>query len=70
MQDLTPRAFNIGCNAGAPGYKVVPTPKMPITVDAAMGTSVGHPHVLLFRVSGLAGQGIASVGLIAKTGHR
>jgi hypothetical protein len=58
----------LGCNAGAPGHKLVPTPKRPITVDGSFGASTAHPHIRLLDLSGLAGQGIASVGLVPKTG--
>jgi hypothetical protein len=58
----------LGCNAGAPGHKLVPTPKRPITVDASLGASTQHPRLRLIRVSGLAGRGVTSVGLVAKTG--
>jgi hypothetical protein len=58
----------LGCNAGAPGHKLVPTPKRPITVDASLGASARHPRVRLLRVAGLAGRGVTNVGLVAKTG--
>ena len=58
----------LGCNAGAPGHKLVPTPKRPITVDASLGSSAKNPRVRLLRVSGLAGRGVTSVGLVAKGG--
>lgn len=58
----------LGCNMGAPNRKLVPTPARPITVDAAMGASSKHPHVRLLRVSGLAGGGVANVGLVASAG--
>jgi hypothetical protein len=58
----------LGCNMGAPRRKLVPTPARPITVDASMGASVKHPHVRLVRVSGLAGSGVARVGLVARAG--
>jgi hypothetical protein len=57
-----------GCNAGAPRHKLVPTPKRPITVDASLGASRQHPRIRLLRVSGLAGRGVTSVGLVAKAG--
>jgi hypothetical protein len=60
---------SLGCNVGAPERKLVPTPKRPITSDVAMTASVSNPRMRLLRVSGLAGQGIATVGLIAKTGE-
>jgi hypothetical protein len=58
----------LGCNVGAPTRKLVPTPTRPITVDAAMGASVRHPHIRLLHVDGLAGRGVATVGLVPKTG--
>ena len=58
----------LGCNAGAPGHKLVPTPKRPITVDASLGASLQHLRMRLLRVSGLAGRGVTSVGLVAKAG--
>lgn len=60
---------NLGCNAGAPGHKLVPTPARPITVDASFGSSVQRPHLRLLRLSGLAGQGVVSVGLVRKVGQ-
>jgi hypothetical protein len=63
------RITNLGCNAGAPGHKLVPTPKRPITVDASLGSSAENPHVRLLRLSGLAGRGVASVGLVQRNGR-
>jgi hypothetical protein len=62
------RIGTLGCNAGAPRQKLVPTPKRPITVDASMGASVEHPHVRLLQAGGLAGRGVARVGLVPKSG--
>jgi len=59
---------NLGCNAWAAGKKVVPTPQRPITVDASMGSTAHDPRVRLFRVTGLAGEGVAAVGLLSKAG--
>jgi hypothetical protein len=59
---------NLGCNAWAPGKKVVPTPQRPITVDASMGSTADDPRIRLFRVTGLAGEGVAAVGLVSKVG--
>ena len=59
---------NLGCNAWAPGRKVVPTPQRPITVDASMGSIAHDPRIRLFRVTGLAGEGVAAVGLVSKAG--
>jgi hypothetical protein len=55
---------SMGCNAWAPGLKLVPTPQRPITVDATMGSRAGQPKVMLLRVSGLAGEGISRVALV------
>jgi hypothetical protein len=60
---------NLGCNAWAPGQKVVPTPQRPITVDASLGSVKGDPRIRLFRVSGLAGEGVTAVGLVATSGQ-
>lgn len=62
------RIASLGCNAGAPGHKLVPTPKRPITVDASLGSSAHDPRLRLLRLSGLAGRGVTSVGLVAKGG--
>ena len=56
----------MGCNAGAPGRRLVPTPKRPITVDAVGGSSRKDPRMHLIRVSGLAGEGIAKVALVSR----
>ena len=63
------RISDLGCNAGAPGHKLVPTPERPITVDASLGSSAKNPRIRLLRLSGLAGRGLASVGLIRKSGR-
>lgn len=55
---------SFGCNVGAPHETLVPTPKRPITVEAAMTASRAHPKPRLLRVSGLAGRGVTSVGLV------
>jgi hypothetical protein len=60
---------DLGCNAGAPGHKLVPTPQRPITVDASLGSSAQNRHVRLLRLSGLAGRGVTSVGLVRKGGR-
>jgi hypothetical protein len=59
---------SLSCNAGAPGDELVPTPRRPITVDVAMTASVENPRMRLMKVTGLAGRGVASVGLVAKSG--
>ena len=51
------------------GPNVFPTPKRPITVDAAMSFGRRDAHARLTRLSGLAGDGIASVGLVEKDGE-
>jgi hypothetical protein len=58
----------LGCNVGAPNQKLVPTPKRPITVDLSMAGSKGRSRLRLRRVSGLAGQGVVSVGLVSRSG--
>jgi hypothetical protein len=62
------RITNLGCNAGAPGHKLVPTPQRPITVDASLGSSAQNPRIRLLHLSGLAGRGVTSVGLVTKAG--
>jgi len=59
---------NLGCNAWAPGKKVVPTPERPITVDASMGSTTADSRIRLFRITGLAGEGVVAVGLVSKVG--
>ncbi len=59
---------SFGCNVGAPEEKLVPTPKRPITVEESITASRTHPRARLVRLSGLAGQGVASVGLVPKHG--
>jgi hypothetical protein len=63
------RIASLGCNSHAPGQKLVPTPRRPITVDASLGSSAKNPHVRLLRLSGLAGRGVTSVGLVRKSGR-
>lgn len=53
----------IGCGQG-----IVPSPKRPITVDAAMRLEFGTPRATLTRASGLAGAGVEQVGLIEQDG--
>jgi hypothetical protein len=45
-----------------------PNPGRPITVDAAIGFDVGDRRAYLFNASGLAGEGVAAVGLVEKDG--
>ena len=58
----------LGCNAGAPEHKVVPTPERPITVDGSYGSTADDRRIRVRRLSGLAGRGVTSVGLVAKSG--
>jgi hypothetical protein len=58
----------IGCNVGAPGERLVPTPRRPITTDLSIGASRADHRVRLLRASGLAGEGVAAVGLVARNG--
>jgi hypothetical protein len=58
----------VGCNVGAPSQSVVPSPKRPITTDIALTMGRGDSRARITRASGLAGAGIASVGLVAKDG--
>jgi hypothetical protein len=46
-----------------------PNPRRPITVDEAISLEVGDRHARLFRASGLAGEGVAEVGLVEKSGE-
>jgi len=59
---------SMGCNVGASHTKLVPTPKRPITVEMSIMASTAHPRARLLRVSGLAGEGVAKVGLVPGTG--
>lgn len=58
----------LGCNVGAPTQSVVPTPKRPITTDIGLVMNPRDARARITRASGLAGAGIASVGLVAKNG--
>jgi hypothetical protein len=60
---------NLGCNAWSPGRKVVPTPQRPITVDASLRSNAHDRRIRLVRVTGLAGEGVAAVGLVTKVGQ-
>lgn len=51
------------------GRNLFPTPKRPITVDAVMHFGRGDTRANLFRLSGLAGEGVAVVGLVEEGGH-
>ncbi len=55
----------MGCGKGS---QLFPTPKRPITVDAALEMKIGDRRAHLFRVTGLAGEGVAAVGLLEKNG--
>jgi hypothetical protein len=61
---------SLGCNAGSPERKVVPTPMRPITVDVGGALSLGQRYLHLTRVSGLAGEGVVKVALVARDGSR
>ena len=56
----------MGC--GKNSY-LFPTPKRPITVEAPTSWRVGDRRAKLLGASGLAGEGVASVGLIEKDGN-
>jgi hypothetical protein len=58
----------LGCNVGAPSHSVVPTPKRPITVDIALAVKPHESRARITHAAGLAGAGITSVGLVAKSG--
>jgi hypothetical protein len=58
----------LGCNAGAPTMSLVPTPKRPITTDISFWMKPSDRFLRIQRASGLAGAGVASVGLVAKDG--
>jgi hypothetical protein len=58
----------MGCNVGAPGQSLVPTPKRPITTDVSVELRNGAHRARIGSASGLAGAGIASVGLVASDG--
>ena len=53
----------IGC-----GQRIVPSPKRPITVDAAMRFDLDAPRATLMSASGLAGDGVEQVGLVERDG--
>jgi hypothetical protein len=48
--------------------RLIPTPKRPITVDAAIEMKLGARRAHLLRVTGLAGSGIGTVGLVEENG--
>jgi hypothetical protein len=56
----------IGCGSNS---NLFPNPKRPITVDATISLSRGERRLHLFGASGLAGEGVATVGLIEKNGN-
>jgi hypothetical protein len=58
----------LGCNVGSPGQSLVPTPKRPITTDVALELRRGESRARIERATGLAGAGVASVGLVAQDG--
>lgn len=53
---------------GCGGRNLFPTPKRPITVDAVMQLGRGDTRASLYRLSGLAGEGVTTVGLIEEDG--
>jgi hypothetical protein len=55
------------CSASAAEQRY-PRPDRPITADVAISASSDHPEAQLFEVSGLAGSGIESVGLVESDG--
>jgi hypothetical protein len=59
----------VGCNLGAPKERLVPTPDRPITVDLSIGATRRNPKPRILRASGLAGEGVAVVGLVARNGE-
>jgi len=59
---------HVGMMTCGKGRNLFPSPKRPITVDAAISLSLGAPRARLLNASGLAGEGVASVGLIEKSG--
>lgn len=63
------RSFIGQMRCGKSISRLIPSPKRPITVDAAMGAKPGARRAQLIRVSGLAGQGVASVGLDDGSGN-
>lgn len=56
----------MGCGKNS---NLFPNPRRPITVEAPMSIGVGDRRAHLFRASGLAGEGVASVGLVEKNGN-
>jgi hypothetical protein len=50
------------------GRNLFPTPKRPITTDMVMHGGPGDTRAKLFRLSGLAGEGVAAVGLVEEGG--
>jgi hypothetical protein len=55
----------MGCGKGP---NLFPSPRRPITVDAAISIERGDRRATLFRASGLAGEGVATVGLVDMNG--
>jgi hypothetical protein len=60
---------HVGMMGCARNSNLVPNPERPITVEAPMSLRVGESRAHLVRASGLAGEGIASVGLVEKDGN-
>ncbi len=61
------RLGSVGCGSSRLN-PMVPTPKRPITVQAAIEVGLGDRRARLFGASGLAGEGVESVGLVEKDG--
>jgi hypothetical protein len=61
---------SMGCNRGFPVRSLLPTPRRPITFDVTGYSTRTHPQLLMLRVSGLAGDGIARIALLTPSGHR
>jgi hypothetical protein len=59
---------HVGMMGCARNSDLVPSPERPITVEAPISIGVGDSRAHLFRASGLAGEGVASVGLVEKDG--
>jgi hypothetical protein len=58
----------MGCSEGASAARLLPSPKRPITTQIAGSFSPGTGEHHLTRVTGLAGEGVATVALVDKGG--
>ena len=58
-----------GLFAATQAHPLLPTPKRPITADVPVEASVDDPVPRIWRVTGLAGQGVARVGLVDAHGE-